>query len=591
MSQDKANVLLVDDRPENLVALEAVLEPLGHNLVKVTSGMDALKRLLSDDFALILMDVQMPGLDGFETAAVIKQRERSRHIPIIFLSAASRHAEQVFRGYEAGAVDYIVKPYDPAVLRSKVEVFIDLHDLKRHAEQLAHRAVHDPLTGLPNRVLFTDRLEVALAGVGRRTGRVAVLFFDLDGFKLVNDTLGHDAGDQLLCMVAERVSRALRPADTVARFGGDEFTAMAEIADERDAIEIAERISQAIAAPYPLGAGDAFVSTSVGIAIASGPEQDAEVLIREADTAMYRAKQRGGARHELYDADMRARALRRLETENALRRGLEHDEFRVLYQPVVAVAGRSVVGVEALLRWEHPELGITSPGDFLGLAEDTSLIVPIGMWALEEALRQGQRWRQMRPDSAPLQIAVNVTRHQLSQPGFVDSVVSALGATATEPQLLCLELSEGALVDNGRSPVPALAELRKRGVRLALDDFGTGYSSLRQLRTFPVDALKVDPSFVGALGERLEDSQVVAAIVDLAHALGFSAVAEGVETEDQLDGLRALRCDLAQGTYLGVPMPADSVIELLDAQAVRQTEQARAELSTAGSLETERSAA
>ena len=568
MKPPQVSILMVDDQPENLVALEAVLEPLGHRLVKAGSGREALRRVLTEDFAVILMDVQMPGMDGFETAAHIKRRERSRHIPIVFLTALSKSAEQAFRGYEAGAVDYILKPFDPEVLRSKVAVFVDLHRLKRRAEDLAHRAVHDPLTGLPNRVLFMDRLEVALARTERRPARVAVLFFDLDGFKLVNDTLGHEAGDQLLAQVAERVRHVVRPTDTVARFGGDEFTVMAEVADEQEVMDIAERISATIASPFTVESAEAFVSASIGIAVASGPGDNPDTLIREADAAMYRAKQQGGARRELYDAAMRRRAHRRIETENALRRAIERDEFRLAYQPCVHLRTGTVVGVEALLRWEHPELGLIRPEDFLSLAEETALIVPIGNWVLNEALRQGARWRAAHPDLPPLTISVNLSARQLGRPDFVSTVTQALGDTATDPDLLCLEVTESAVVEDAKATMVALKELRAQGVELALDDFGTGYSSLSYLRRFPVDKLKVDRSFVAALGERSSDSSIVAAVVDLAHALRLQAVAEGVETREQLVELQRLGCDLGQGNLLAEPRSAETILDPFTAEPV-----------------------
>jgi diguanylate cyclase (GGDEF)-like protein len=300
-----ANILLVDDRVDNLDALEAVLEPLGQNLVRAPSGEEALRQLLNDEFALILLDVQMPGMDGFETAARIKQRARTRHIPIIFLTAISKDAGQAQRGYTMGAVDYLFKPFDPHVLRSKVAVFLDLHRLRREAEDLAHRALHDVLTGLPNRVLFTDRLELALGNLPRRKGMVAVTFIDLDGFKGVNDRHGHDMGDRALTAVARRLSAAVRPSDTVARMGGDEFTVLSEgLSGEAAAVEVAERLSATIAEPLELGDGlTASLGASFGIALTRDPNEAPEALIRRADAAMYRVKQRGADVPWLVDLD------------------------------------------------------------------------------------------------------------------------------------------------------------------------------------------------------------------------------------------------------------------------------------------------
>ena len=298
-----AKILMVDDRPEDLTALEALLAPLGHGLVKAHSGEEALGHLLRDEFALILLDVQMPGMDGFETAAQIKQRTKTRHVPIIFVTAFDEDSQEALRGYTVGAVDYISKPFHPTILRSKVSVFLDLHRLRREAEELAHRALHDALTELPNRVLLADRLEVALARLSRRPTRLAVTFLDLDGFKQVNDRCGHEIGDRVLMTVADRLRQVLRPSDTLARFGGDEFTVLSEdLADERAATEIADRLARAVGEPVSLDNGsDMRLRASIGIALAAGPDDNPETLIREADVAMYRAKRLGDVPWVVYE--------------------------------------------------------------------------------------------------------------------------------------------------------------------------------------------------------------------------------------------------------------------------------------------------
>jgi diguanylate cyclase (GGDEF)-like protein len=298
-----AKILMVDDRPEDLTALEALLEPLGHGLVKAHSGEEALRHLLRDEFALILLDVQMPGMDGFETAAQIKQRAKTRHVPIIFVTGFDEDSQQALRGYTVGAVDYISKPFHPTILRSKVSVFLDLHQLRRDAEELAHRALHDALTELPNRVLLADRLEVALARLSRSPTRLAVTFLDLDGFKQINDRCGHEIGDRVLMTVADRLRRVLRPSDTLARFGGDEFTVLSEdLADERAATEIADRLARAVGEPVALDNGsDMRLRASIGIALAAGPDDSPETLIREADVAMYRAKRLGDVPWVVYE--------------------------------------------------------------------------------------------------------------------------------------------------------------------------------------------------------------------------------------------------------------------------------------------------
>ena len=567
---DAAGILLVDDRPENALALEAILEPLGQDLVRASSGEQALKQILRRDFALILLDVEMPGLDGFKTARHIKSRERSRHIPIIFMTANDKEEEEALRGYSVGAADYVLKPFHPDILRSKVSVFLDLHRLKSEADSLAHRALHDSLTGLANRVLFVNRLEMALAGLARRSSQVAVLFLDLDGFKLVNDRLGHEAGDELLKEIAGRLRDVMRPSDTVARFGGDEFTILAEgYTSEAQVVATAERIHTVLREPFALEVGEARIGTSIGISLASGTGADAEPLIREADAAMYRAKRAGGGRHELYDVAMRRRAAMRLRTETALHQAIEREEFRVFYQPKVRIATGELFGVEALVRWQHPDRGLLGPGEFIPLAEETSLIVPLGRWVLGEALRQGREWRARHPAAARLMMAVNLSAHQLSRSDLCDVVSESLAAAGVDPSLLCLEITESVVMEETEATIASLHRLRDVGVRLAIDDFGSGYSSLSYLRSFPVDILKIDRSFVQGLGRDRRNASIAGAIVSLAHALDLTAIAEGVETEAQLAELRGLGCDVAQGFLFARPAPPE---ELEDAIAAGRLE-------------------
>jgi diguanylate cyclase (GGDEF)-like protein len=565
-----ANILLVDDRPENLVVLEEILRPLGHNLVKASSGDEALRQLLRYDFAVILLDVQMPGLDGFETAAHIKQREKSRHIPIIFLTAINREPHQAMRGYSAGAVDYLAKPFDPWVLSSKVAVFVDLfRERKRaHAAELAllHQAFHDGLTGLPNRALLLDRLSHALARGERRPTHTAVLFLDIDRFKGVNDSLGHAVGDHLIVAVADRLRSVVRPGDTVARFGGDEFVILCEELDhEREAVAIAERMAHSLVVPFHLGDRRIVLTASIGVAFASSSSREtADSLLRGADCAMYRAKERGRHRIELFDDDMRARALARLETENDLRTAIDEGQLRVYYQPVVELPDTRVIGVEALVRWEHPHRGLVLPSDFIPLAEESGLILPIGALVLREACGQVAMWNGAHRRRAALSASVNLSAHQLVFPGLAEVVAQALADSALDPKLLCLEITETVLMEEAASSRAALDSLKELGVQLAVDDFGTGYSSLLYLRRFPVDVLKVDRSFVSGLGQSPADTAIVAGVVGLAHALGLVPVAEGVETPEQAARLVELGCSLAQGYLWSRPLPVERLWQWLD---------------------------
>ncbi|MCU1343890.1 MAG: putative diguanylate cyclase/phosphodiesterase & domain with sensor(s) [Acidimicrobiia bacterium] len=440
----------------------------------------------------------------------------------------------------------------------------DISERKGFETRLAHQATHDALTGLPNRVLLLDRLKMAMARVARHPAPLAVLFCDLDNFKVVNDSLGHDVGDALLRTISDRIRDAVRPSDTVARFGGDEFVVLCDqLATESDAIVIAERLAMVITEPVGIGEHEIVVSTSLGIAFARTSHDRPEALIRDADVAMYRAKEKGRNRIEVFDDEMRARAMLRLDTERALRRALERRELRVFYQPKVEISTGVVCGFEALLRWEHPERGLMAPGEFISLAEETGLIVPIGSWVLSHACRQMQLWRAVYPEAHGLELSVNLSARQVAQPDLVSVVADVLADTGLDPQRLELEMTESALMANAAETVNLLRALKGLGVRLAVDDFGTGYSSLAYLRRFPVDVLKIDREFITRLGEDHEDTEIVRLVTMLARSLGLQVVAEGVEHQRQLDVLQELGCDRAQGFLLSRPLSAAGVDDLL----------------------------
>ena len=446
----------------------------------------------------------------------------------------------------------------------------DITARKAAEDALAHQAFYDPLTGLANRALFLDRVDHALARRNWSPVEVAVLLLDLDRFKAVNDTYGHGGGDELLVTIAERLDEVVRPGDTVCRLGGDEFAVLCEeLTDERDVLLIADRVAKAVSAPLVVAGDHVSVTVSAGIAFASpGAYETADAVLRDADAAMYRAKEAGRDGVEVFDPDIRARALERIEIESALRRAIDDGELRVHYQPVVDLARSRVVGVEALVRWERPGHGLVPPAVFIPLAEESGLIVSLGASVLREVCHQVAAWNRARP-GGHLRASVNLSARQLSSPGLLELVETTLADSRLDPSSLCLEITESVLMEDAEASGATLAQLKGLGLSLSVDDFGTGYSSLLYLRRFPVDELKVDRSFVSGLGGSAEDTAIVTGVVGLASALGLSSVAEGVETAQQAEFLRQMGCGLAQGFHWTRPVPAADLGRWLDAYEAR----------------------
>jgi diguanylate cyclase (GGDEF)-like protein len=431
--------------------------------------------------------------------------------------------------------------------------------LQESKDHFRHAAFHDELTDLPNRALLTEHIKLAIERPRSRDEQFfALLFLDLDRFKNINDSLGHIAGDQLLVATARCLEDCMRPMDTVARLGGDEFAILLDGLDHvDDAILVAERIQQSLTRPFTLNGHEVFVTTSIGITFSNGGYQDPENVLRDADTAMYRAKESGKARYEVFNSTMHSRAVALLKLENDLRRAIERNEFRVYYQPIIDLTTDQVSGFEALVRWYHPDRGLVPPDEFIGIAEETGLIVEVGSMVLREACRQLREW-QASAELKSLTVAVNLSAKQFAQQDLVKQVKEILRETGLEPRYLKLEITETVVMENAEVARNMLSQLCALGVQLSIDDFGTGYSSLSYLHRFPVTALKIDRSFIGRMGAHGENCEVVKTINTLARNLGMSVVAEGIETEDQLLQLKAMGCDYGQGYHFSRPLTAET---------------------------------
>ncbi|HWN72452.1 MAG TPA: EAL domain-containing protein, partial [Solirubrobacterales bacterium] len=516
-------------------------------------------------------------LDSGTHAIVADWEQETRHTmpPVLRVFGAASSLAVVIDGKDSpfGVLDvHAVESHrfsakDVPFVQAAANVLADAIERHNADQALRYRVLHDALTGLPNRLSFVDSLGEALTKAAISGSPIGILFLDLDHFKLINDSLGHHAGDALLRAVAPRLRAHLRPGDVVARFGGDEFGILINhLADEGEAVAIADRVAASFAQPFTIDGVDHFVSASIGVAVSRASAErpaNAELLIRDADAAMYRAKEGGRSRCVLFDAEMRAGALRRLEVERELRHALDRDELTLYYQPVVNLRSGEINGLEALVRWRHPQRGVLDPAAFVSIAEDSGLIEPIGRWVQERACRQALEWHQLRPDARPLDVAVNLSARQVAHRDLPAAVEETLARTGLDPIHLRLEITEGVLVEESATTIASLQALNELGVRLVLDDFGTGYSSLAYLNRFPFHALKIDRSFVDALGIEQEATAIVEAIIGMARALSLEVIAEGVESDVQLSELQRLDCDYAQGHLFQAAMPEREVSRLI----------------------------
>jgi diguanylate cyclase (GGDEF)-like protein len=548
--EEVAQVLVVDDDRSTRSSLRHTLQRDGFRVEEAADGAQALQMLKRMQPDVILMDAVMPVMDGFTACARVQELPNGRSIPVLMITALEDNTS-VERAFAAGASDYIPKPIHFAVLSQRVRRIIEANQAEK---RIRHLAYNDLLTGLPNRALFMDQLGRRIEQARVAGDAVAVLFLDLDRFKNVNDTLGHDVGDRLLVAVAQRIRRSVRNADCVARLGGDEFTVvLADVATPNAAITAAQNICRALSTPFQIDGHDIFVTTSVGISMYPHDATDVGTLLKHADTAMYRAKKTNTG-FQFFEASMEHSISEHVRMENDLRHAIDRNELEVFYQPQARVETGEIIGAEALVRWRHPTRGMVSPAEFIPLAEETGLINPVGEWVLRTACAQMQKWAEA---GMPMRIAVNLSVKQLLQKNFADTVEAALKDTGLAPSLLELEITESTLMENAQDTLEALHRLRGLGVRLAIDDFGTGYSSLSYLKRFPVDIIKIDRSFVRDVPHDADDAAIVTGIIALAHSLRLDVVAEGVEMESQLRFLREHACDLLQGYYLSQPIPGE----------------------------------
>ena len=561
--------LIVEDDEDQRVLLTRVLESRGHEVLACEDAESGLKAFQSTVFPLVILDIKLPGMSGMELCRRMRLVPDADRTVILFATGVSGR-EALEEALQAGADDYITKPLMSELLHVRLTIAerqVRAHQSQKQLEEdLMRDALRDALTGLPNRQLFLERLD----GAARRHREHAesifsVLYVDLDDFEQINEQHGRDLGDEVLCEIGRRLETCVRPVDTVARMGEDEFVLLLDgLNDASDAVHFAEKIHESLSAPVLLDEAETFCSACIGIALSVTGFEKPSDMIRDAKTAALAASEEdGGSSHRIFDPVLHAGALARVHLESRLRLAVEREEMVLHYQPIVSMATGEVTGFEALIRWEDPERGLVFPDDFIGLAEETGIIIPIGWWGLEEACRQLKDWQERFPRENPLSVGVNFSSLQFDQPDFYDQIEDRLARFALHPNSLHVEITESSLMADLEGIVRVLERLKARSVRLHIDDFGTGYSSLSYLCRIPIHTLKIDRSFVVRMMESSADLEIVRTIVQLARNLELSIIAEGVETTAQLERLKELGCDEAQGYLFSRAIAVEQVDELL----------------------------
>lgn len=575
----KGNILIVDDTPENLLLLSTLLTEQGYQVRKAINGQLAVKVAQKAPPDLILLDILMPDMTGYEVLHQLKANEKTKKIPIIFVSVLEEVSGKI-QAFKLGGADYITKPFQVEEVLARIEHQLSIRqreiiERQQHQSQLLQMTLYDSLTGLPNRTLFMKRLkQTGKRAEEQSVYQFAVLFLDCDRFKTINDSLGHSVGDELLVALARRIKAFLSPSETLARLGSDEFAILLEnIADISCATLIAERILQQLLTPFQLSRYEVFISASIGITLSNLGKKQPEHLLRNAETAMYRAKALGKFRYHIFDPAMHQEAMKFLQIESDLRRAIDREEFVVYYQPIISLTTNKIAGFEALVRWQHPTRVMVPPAEFIPVAEETGLIASIDIWVLREACYQLRNWQLTCRTDESLTVSVNLSARLFSQPNLIQTIDKIIHDTQINPQSLKLEITESAIMENTDSASSILQDFRARNIQLSIDDFGTGYSSLSYLQKFPVNTLKIDKSFVSRMHESSKDRNLISMIINIAHTMGMSVVAEGVETVEQLSYLRDLGCDFTQGYLFYRPLESQLVLGLLAAEPIVKVEQ------------------